>query len=69
MHAAIVNTALTTKAPKRRKGQIKPVTIGHLRHFQKSPAKPTKLSQKESVKCADGLDLSSHLILYKHFKP
>lgn len=53
MHAAIVNTALTTKAPKRRKGQIKPVTIGHLRHFQKSPAKPTKLSQKESVKCAD----------------
>ncbi len=34
-----LKTAITAKAPARRKGQLKRAAIGHLRHLQKSPKK------------------------------
>ena len=49
---ANLKAAVTTKAPNRRKGQLKAAAIGHLRHLQKSPAKVKQFFQKESVKYA-----------------
>ena len=49
---ANLKAALTSKAPNRRKGQLKQAAIGHLRHLQKSPEKVKNFFQKESVKYA-----------------
>ena len=49
---ANLKAAVTTKAPNRRKGQLKQAAIGHLRHLQKSPAKVRQFFPKDSVKYA-----------------
>ena len=49
---ANLKAAVTSKAPNRRKGQLKQAAIGHLRHLQKTPAKVKQFFQKDSVKYA-----------------
>lgn len=49
---ANLKAAVTSKAPNRRKGQLKQAAIGHLRHLQKKPAKVKQFFQKDSVKYA-----------------
>lgn len=49
---ANLKAAITTKAPNRRKGQLKQAAISHLRHLQKSPKKVRSFFQHETVKYA-----------------
>lgn len=49
---ADLKAAITTKAPARRKGQLKEAAIGHLRHLQKLPKKVQGFFGKDPVKYA-----------------
>lgn len=46
---ANLKAAITTKAPNRRKGQLKHAAISHLRHLQMSPKKVRSFFQHETV--------------------
>ena len=50
MLQANLKAAVTATAPNRGKGQLKQAAIGHLRHWQKSPAKVRQFFQQETVK-------------------
>ncbi|WP_347484761.1 IS630 family transposase [Vandammella animalimorsus] len=49
---ANLKAAVTSKAPNRRKGQLKLAAVSHMRHLQKSPQKVKQFFQKDSVKYA-----------------
>lgn len=62
MFNANLKAAVTSKAPNRRKGQLKQAAIGYLRYLQKTPAKVKQLFQKDCVKDAASFVCSSGLI-------
>lgn len=49
---ANLKAAVTSKAPNRRKGQLKLAAVSHMRHLQKSPQKVKQFFQKDCVKYA-----------------
>ncbi|WP_347485309.1 IS630 family transposase [Vandammella animalimorsus] len=49
---ANLKAAVTSKAPNRRKGQLKEAAVSHMMHLQKSPKKVKQFFQKDSVKYA-----------------